>query len=36
VLVGTGVYALVLTVLGRFPPEIGHALRARQTAGGIE
>lgn len=29
VLVGTGVYALVLALLGRFPPEIGHTVRAR-------
>ena len=28
VLVGTCVYALVLAAVGRFPPEIGHALRA--------
>jgi O-antigen/teichoic acid export membrane protein len=32
VLVGTCVYALILAVLGRFPPEIGHALRARRAA----
>jgi hypothetical protein len=31
VLVGTCVYAIVLAVLGRFPPEIGHALRARRV-----
>ena len=27
VLIGTCVYALALTAVGRFPPEIGHALR---------
>jgi O-antigen/teichoic acid export membrane protein len=35
VLVGTCVYAIVLAVLGRFPPEIGHALRARRIADGV-
>jgi len=35
VLVGTCVYAIVLLVLGRFPPEIGHALRARRIADGV-
>jgi O-antigen/teichoic acid export membrane protein len=34
VLLGSGVYAAALTVLGRFPPEIGHALRARGTVTG--
>jgi O-antigen/teichoic acid export membrane protein len=34
VLVGTCVYAIVLAALGRFPPEIGHALRARRIADG--
>jgi O-antigen/teichoic acid export membrane protein len=33
--VGTCVYAVVLTALGRFPPEIGHALRARRMAEGV-
>ena len=32
VLLATGVYALVLRILGRFPPEIGHALRAKRIA----
>lgn len=32
VAVATCVYAIVLAVLGRFPPEIGHALRARHGA----
>jgi O-antigen/teichoic acid export membrane protein len=31
VLVGTCVYAIVLALLGRFPPEIGHGLRARRV-----
>lgn len=35
VLVGTCVYAIVLLALGRFPPEIGHALRARRIADGV-
>jgi O-antigen/teichoic acid export membrane protein len=30
VLVGTCVYAVALAALGRLPPEIGHALRARR------
>jgi O-antigen/teichoic acid export membrane protein len=34
VLVGSCVYAIVLAVAGRFPPEIGHALRAGRTADG--
>jgi O-antigen/teichoic acid export membrane protein len=32
VLVGTCVYAAVLAGLGRFPPEIGHAIRVRRIA----
>jgi len=35
VLVGTCVYAIILAVFGRFPPEVGHALRARRTADGV-
>jgi O-antigen/teichoic acid export membrane protein len=35
VFVGTGVYALVLAAIGRFPPEIGHALKARRMANGV-
>jgi O-antigen/teichoic acid export membrane protein len=35
VLVGTCVYALVLAALGRFPPEIGHAVRGRHTIDGV-
>ncbi len=35
VLVGTCVYALALVAIGRFPPEIGHALRAKRTADGV-
>lgn len=34
VLVGTCVYVIVLGLLGRFPPEIGHGLRARRVADG--
>ncbi|MHB8492651.1 MAG: hypothetical protein ACYDA6_10635, partial [Solirubrobacteraceae bacterium] len=30
--VGTCVYACILMVLGRFPPEINHALKARRLA----
>jgi O-antigen/teichoic acid export membrane protein len=33
-IVGTCVYALLLAAFGRFPPEIGHALRARRIADG--
>jgi O-antigen/teichoic acid export membrane protein len=36
VLVGTGVYAIALLAIGRFPPEVGHALRAGRTAEGVE
>ena len=36
VLVGSCVYAIVLAALGRFPPEIGHALRARRIADGVD
>jgi O-antigen/teichoic acid export membrane protein len=32
VAIGTGVYGLVLAAVGRFPPEIGHALRAGRAA----
>ncbi|HLM85007.1 MAG TPA: oligosaccharide flippase family protein [Solirubrobacteraceae bacterium] len=35
VFVGTCVYAIVLAALGRFPPEIGHAIRARHIADGV-
>jgi O-antigen/teichoic acid export membrane protein len=35
VLVGTCVYAIVLALLGRFPPEIGHALRPGRVADGV-
>jgi O-antigen/teichoic acid export membrane protein len=35
IFVGTCVYAIVLAALGRFPPEIGHALRARRIAEGV-
>jgi O-antigen/teichoic acid export membrane protein len=35
VLVGTCVYAVALRAIGRFPPEIGHALRARRMADGV-
>lgn len=34
VLVGTGVYAIVLAALRRFPPEIGHALHGGGHVGG--
>jgi hypothetical protein len=34
VLAGTCVYAVVLAALGRFPPELGHALRVGRTADG--
>jgi hypothetical protein len=36
VVIGTCVYALALAVLGRFPPEIGHALRAGRTVHRVE
>jgi O-antigen/teichoic acid export membrane protein len=35
VLVATCVYAIALAAIGRFPPEIGHALRARRMADGV-
>jgi len=35
VFVGTCVYALVLAAIGRFPPEVGHALRATRMADGV-
>jgi O-antigen/teichoic acid export membrane protein len=35
VLAGTAVYAAALAAVGRFPPELGHALRARRTAAGV-
>jgi O-antigen/teichoic acid export membrane protein len=35
VVVGTCVYGLVLAAFGRFPPEIGHALRAGRTHEGL-
>ena len=33
--VGTCVYAIVLAAIGRFPPEIGHALRAGRIADSV-
>jgi O-antigen/teichoic acid export membrane protein len=33
-LVGTCVYAVVLAAIGRFPPELGHALRVGRPASG--
>jgi O-antigen/teichoic acid export membrane protein len=35
VLAATCVYALVLAAFGRFPPEIGHALRAERGVDGV-
>ncbi len=35
VFVGTCVYAIALAALGRFPPEIGHALRAKRVVEGV-
>ena len=35
VFVGTCVYGIVLATLGRFPPEIGHALRAKRIVEGV-
>lgn len=36
VLVGTCVYAIALAAVGRFPPEIGHALQARRMTDGVD